>query len=517
MIVVESNIKFLENIFRDEEIKYLHYPCGAENFANTIKETDEKLTMIINIFPFSSPEEYLLGEINELELNNRLSKFGNCVQEMVVWTAKRPRILSIISNFHYLNVKSLKLINSSILNFNQNFEGIADIECLQGFTDDKSDGITALQNYYYTKSIISKASALEVERKLSQAEHTYWHQDLKLLILDLDNTLWPGILIEDGTDVIIDRLENTPKGNAYLLIQKIILRLKNDFGLLLIAVSKNEHDLVQKMFTDSRSLLTENDFVSINASWEAKSVVCKQVLKQVNLLSKNSVFIDDNPYELGEVTSEIKEINTIQFDGNPFKLVQKLSEILQVMQTKTITNEDKNRTELYRLRSLADSAKRSSTKDITFDSGDKLILEPTDRNLPRIKSLLTKTNQFNANKLLAEQICVTSRDFSEYDIFAYRVTDNYGDHGIVAVLGGKFGKQDKFNLDLFVMSCRVFERGIENKLLDDIRIQLGQINKSVSEIRINFTSNGRNLKFLEFVDKYNDVNTYPKIVFQPCK
>jgi len=286
---------------------------------------------------------------------------------------------------------------------------------------------------------------------------------------------------------------------------------------LLVAISKNDPDYVQKMFTDSRLLLAANDFVSINASWAEKPVVCKQVLEQINLLAKNSVFIDDNPYELGEVISEISEINTIQFDGNPYKLAQRLLEILRVMQTKTITNEDKNRTELYRLRSLAVSLERSNTKGKKFDSGDKLILEPTNKNLPRIKSLLTKTNQFNANKLLAEEICATTEDFSEYEIFSYRVTDNYGDHGIVAVLGGRFDKHNNFDLDLFVMSCRVFERGIEDKLLVDIRKRLGQINKSVFEIRINFISNGRNLKFMEFVEKYNDVNTYPNVKFQPCQ
>jgi len=185
MIVIESNIKFLEDFFSGEEIKYLHYPCGAEHFANTIRDNNGKLTTILNIFPFSSPEEYLLGEIEEPELYNRLSKFGNFVQEMKAQTTKRPNIFSIISNFHYLNTNSLTLLKSSILKFNQNFKDIANIVCLQALTDDKSDGITVLQNYYYTKSLISKASSLEVERKLSSMECTSWHKELKVLILDL--------------------------------------------------------------------------------------------------------------------------------------------------------------------------------------------------------------------------------------------------------------------------------------------------------------------------------------------
>jgi FkbH-like protein len=517
MLIVESNVRFLEPCFPDEEIKYLHYPCGAEHFGNIISTTNEKITIILNIFPFASPEEFLLNEISEQVLRERLSSFGEILQSTFRKTSKRLSVLSINSELLHLNMNSSVLLNTLMLEFKKSYDVIADIHMMNSIIDGSSSRAQSLQHYYYSKSILTKEAVAKVKTQISQADEKNWYKDLKILILDLDNTLWPGVLLEEGKERILESLDSTPKGNAFLLIQKIILKLKNEYGLLLVAVSKNELGSVQDFLDDDRLLLSQNDFVSVNASWDHKSIVCSRLLNELNLLAGNAVFIDDNPFELGEVQAQLAEINIIQFDGSPFKLVEQLLSILSTFESKTVNVEDKNRTELYRLRSKSKSINRHKKKGDLDDFGDKIILEPVERYIPRIKSLLTKTNQFTLDKVLAEKICAETNDFSEYQMFPYRVIDNYGDHGIVAILGGVFNKDGCFDVQLFVLSCRVFERGIEVKIINDVRNRLLNLNKKLTKIRINFVESEKNLKFMEFAKKFENLSKTPEVIFVNAK
>jgi FkbH-like protein len=280
----------------------------------------------------------------------------------------------------------------------------------------------------------------------------------KVLVTDLDFTLWSGIIGDDGPAGIAYRAEG--KGYQHFIYQTFLKRLQQD-GVLIAAVSKNDHSVAAAPLDSGDMVIQRADLVALLASWNAKSAQIQSLAEQLNLGLDAFVFVDDNPVELAEVAQHLPSVHCVLFPDSERGLPALLEQLTGLFARTTITTEDRERTALYqrRLQSLVPS--EASGADIgAFLRELNMTLEIHDRSQgdrTRAVQLINKTNQFNINGLRITDEEVAARLASGDRLYTATLTDRAGSHG--EVLAALIDAQGL--LQALVMSCRVFQRRVE--------------------------------------------------------
>jgi FkbH-like protein len=280
----------------------------------------------------------------------------------------------------------------------------------------------------------------------------------KVIVTDLDFTFWHGVLGEDGSDGI----KYLPDGAGYVhfIYQTYLSKLK-DSGVLLCISSKNDADLVEAAFSDNQFAVKYDDFVSIRASYNPKSSEIEKLSHELNIGLQDFVFIDDNPIEIEEVKTALPTVTCIQFPKETVQFSNMMQQIHSLFQISKVTDEDKNRTSLYRRRKMSniDFSNTETNIDEFLKSLEMEIefFERTAADNDRAVQLINKTNQFNSNgNRISKQLCDQMLEGGARLITA-KLKDKNGDHGeILAILIDTDGE-----VVSFVMSCRVFQRQAE--------------------------------------------------------
>jgi FkbH-like protein len=282
----------------------------------------------------------------------------------------------------------------------------------------------------------------------------------KVLVLDADNTLWGGVVGEDGCSGIKIDPVNYP-GAAYWNFQKKIKELK-EAGIVLALVSKNNDDDIVEVFNLIKMPLELNDFTIRRVNWNSKSNNISEIANALNLGLDSFIFIDDNIFEIEQVRSALPDVLCCQYPVQQPEEAVDLVKNIRGLSTWRITNEDALKTKMYadeavrlQLRSNSNSLQEYlQTLDLNLEYGLNRKSE-----IVRITQLINKTNQFN----------LTTRRYSENEVDAimnsdevydFRVVDKFGDMGIVGVCIVK-----KSNIDTFLMSCRALGREVESTML----------------------------------------------------
>lgn len=292
----------------------------------------------------------------------------------------------------------------------------------------------------------------------------------KCLVLDLDNTLWGGIIGDDGLEGIIIGTE-TPQAEAFTEFQRYCKSLK-ERGIILAVCSKNDDDVARSGFTHPDSVLKAEDFASFVANWEPKNVNIRRIASELNIGLDSLVFIDDNPAERAIVRESVPEVSVPEVDGgNVYSYINAI-EINGYFDTVGISDDDRKRSDTYR-----QNAERAKLEHSTANYDDFLAsLEMTAELSPfrdiyfdRIAQLTNKTNQFNLTTkrcTLAEIKAMSTND--KYITLSCRLSDKFGDNGIISLMIGERddAKPEKVNVILWLMSCRVLRRGVENLMMN---------------------------------------------------
>ena len=289
----------------------------------------------------------------------------------------------------------------------------------------------------------------------------------KVLCTDLDNTLWGGVLGEDGADGIVTG--SSFPGNCYLEYQKYLKQLSSR-GILLAIVSKNNEADVREAFrTRSADLAVSlENFVASKIGWNEKSDSIRELAKELSLGLDSVVFVDDNPVECEAIRQQLPEVAVVEAPGlEPWKLVGVLSE-LPLFDTFVVTDDDVNRLNEYKAQAQrAELAGSASSRDEFLASLGIVCMFQSAQEAPlsRAVQLLAKTNQFN----------LTTRRHSAAEIEEFasmaggqavvvRVRDRFGDAGVVGLALAR-NQKDSCIIDSLLLSCRVIGRGIETALL----------------------------------------------------
>jgi FkbH-like protein len=322
--------------------------------------------------------------------------------------------------------------------------------------------------YYLSKCRYSFKGLSFIAIKFKEILDRIYSPAKKVLILDCDNTLWGGVVGEDGVNNL--EIGGDGRGAIFYDFQKSIKRLKNE-GILLCLTSKNNHKDVEEVFNKNKNMLLGlKDFVSIKANWDLKSLNILKIKEELNLGLDSFVFFDDNPFERDLIKKKLTEVCVIDPDDEIANWPEQISNIFEFTKFK-ITKEDSEKTKQYKQRVRFLTDKRLIVNERSFLKMLKLkasLIKINKSNMQRCIQIIQKTNQFNlTNKRFSEVEIKKIIKSSSYRIFMVDVDDKYGKHGLVAIFIIKL--YEKFlHIENIAMSCRVLGRCLENWIIKEI-------------------------------------------------
>lgn len=321
---------------------------------------------------------------------------------------------------------------------------------------------------------------------LSKVVKAIFGKNKKALVLDLDNTLWGGVVGDDGPENL-EIGQETPMGQVYAEFQGYI-KAQKEIGVMLAVNSKNEYDNAIAGLNHPEGTIRPEDFVSIKANWEPKSGNMNAISQELNILPDSLVFVDDNPAEREIVRAQIPGAAAPEI-GTPEQYIRVLDHG-GFFEVTTLSEDDRKRSEMYRA-----NQERSRQQERFADYHEYLLsleMEGTIRPfeavyMARIAQLTNKSNQFN----------LTTRRYTQSDIEGFaadqgyitrygKLADKFGDNGVVSVVIGRVGSMedvtvyrqgerpasgaggDVLHLELWLMSCRVLKRDMEYAMMDSM-------------------------------------------------
>jgi FkbH-like protein len=347
----------------------------------------------------------------------------------------------------------------------------------------------SMQNRLAMRMPYTKTAIEAITMAYAQAIRERYAARKKVIVVDADNTLWSGIVGEDGIEgIAVDRQY---PGLVYRRFQSQLLEMR-EAGLLLALVTKNNRADIEEVFRRREMPLVLDHFSAIRINWEAKSENIRGVAVDLNLGLESLIFIDDNPFELEQVAAALPMVDSYRFDASRVDEALGLLASIEGLKTWSVTAEDKVKAAQYaqeRMRSVA-RADATSLPDYLASLNIRLEIGCNrSAQVKRISQLTNKTNQFN----------LTTRRHSEAEIgrlmetgtvFDVRLVDRFGDMGVIGVV-----IVDGAEIETFLMSCRALGRGIEGAILAHVCERIGR-----ADLMATYRPTGRNLMTAEFYE-----------------
>ena len=338
------------------------------------------------------------------------------------------------------------------------------------------DGIAAWHDpvlWYRAKQEISPSIAPLYGDLVMRIVAAKLGRSYKALVLDLDNTLWGGVIGDDGLEGIVLG-QGSALGEAFIAFQSYARELSRR-GVILAVCSKNDTANATEPFDKHpEMLLKQADIASFVANWSDKAANIRAIATHLNIGLDSLVFVDDNPFERALVRQELPMVAVPEVGDDPASYAQTIADA-GYFEGVAITQEDRERTGQYKGNQLRDALKASATDLPSYlrSLDMELIWRRFDKiGLSRTTQLINKTNQFN----------LTTRRYSEDDVVSVmqdnrsfglqlRLLDRFGDNGIIAIVIGKMQADDDLVIDTWLMSCRVLGRQVEPTTLNLIANQ----------------------------------------------
>jgi FkbH-like protein len=291
---------------------------------------------------------------------------------------------------------------------------------------------------------------------------------VKCVVLDLDNTLWGGIIGDDGIDNI--QLGELGIGKAFTEFQRWIKQLKNR-GILLAVCSKNNESTAREVFEKHPDMLLRlEDITVFIANWENKAANISAIRESLNIGFDSMVFIDDSSFERNLVRELIPDIIVPELPEDPSEYIAYIQH-LNLFESISFTAEDENRTQMYR-----EDFNRTALKKVFLDEDDYLrnlelkmkVEAVNDYNLPRIAQLIQRSNQFNFRTIrYSPEEIKTIAASPNGRCYSFSLEDKHGNYGLISTIILDLDKtQETAFIDTWVMSCRVLNRGVEDFILN---------------------------------------------------
>lgn len=321
----------------------------------------------------------------------------------------------------------------------------------------------------------------------------------KCIVLDLDNTLWGGVVGEEGAQGIA--LSLSGPGAAYVAFQRALLDLKERGVVLAINSRNNPADVLPVIRTHPNMVLREPDFAALRINWQDKVQNMQELSEELRLSLDAMVFLDDDPINRAAMRQALPQVEVPELPHEPAQYTKFLLS-LPYFSVSATTDEDKMRGNFYVTERLRREEEKtySSREEFLKILGIELRVYRNDPSaLARLSQMTEKTNQFNIRKQpLSEDELATRMQDPQMLVFHASVTDRFGEAGIVALAIVR--KEEKvWHIETYLLSCRVIGRGVEEAFLAHIA-QAAAV-EGVRELTIDFVPNEKNAPAAEFVKK----------------
>jgi FkbH-like protein len=347
-------------------------------------------------------------------------------------------------------------------------------------------------------------SQMGMNPRLSKPFAEWWSRKLdeislkrkKCLVLDLDNTLWGGVLGEDGIDGI--KLSGDYPGKAFHYFQEAILELSKSGVILAVCSKNNEEDVLEAWDKNPFMVLKKESFATWRINWTDKATNIKELADELNIGLDSFVFVDDNPTERELIRQSLPMVEVPEFPAQPYELPVFFKDLVdRHFRVYSLTAEDKKKTEQYKANAQRAQAQRSFVDfDSFLESLDiQITIEKANEfNIPRIAQMTQKTNQFNLTTKRYTDADVRSFVDQGWKIWCISVADKFGDNGITGCI-----MVNGDTIDTFLLSCRILGKGIERVFLNKILWLLKE--SGVKTVLAHYAPTAKNAQVKDFFDR----------------
>lgn len=363
-------------------------------------------------------------------------------------------------------------------------------------------------SWYMYKYCLNVKAIPYLANSVARIIKSIYGKNKKLLALDLDNTLWGGVIGDDGIDKIAIGPE-MPTGQIYSDFQLYCKQLKQ-IGVILAINSKNDRENAILGLNHPYAVLHEEDFVSIKANWNNKDANLIELANEMSLGSDSFVFVDDNPVERDIVSKHVSGCVVPQID-KPENYIRYIDEN-GYFETTVFSNEDSNKTEMYKAKAAAQKevAQFRDYDDYLDSLSMKAIFTSFNtNNIQRVSQLTNKSNQFNLTTLRCTESDIEEMSTNNNWItVSAKLIDKFADNGIVSVVAGEI-EEKCLHIRLWLMSCRVLKRTLEDALMDYVIEQAN--NRNLNSIIGYYFPTSKNKMVKEFYKKMGFKKTHEDV------
>ena len=374
---------------------------------------------------------------------------------------------SLSSNYGFSKRSFYRQVNNALTNNRPPFVFVLDVEELAEYLGKRS--FINESAYYLNKSGFDLQYIGYYCDLIARQFEAFAGKARKCLVLDLDNTLWGGVVGDLGYDgVLLD--PNDAEGEAYLAFQRYIVELKNR-GIIISICSKNDEVNAKEPFEKNENMVLKlSDISAFYANWDDKATNIKRISNELNIGTDSMVFFDDNPTERKLINEFLPEVKVINVPEDPALYTRALDREF-VFEWTQLTKEDIGRIETY-----ANNRARNALMETCIDYDDYLInlqmkiecKELSDTDMERFVQLTNKSNQFNLRtRRYSEAEIIGLQNENSYVLLTIKLEDRFSKYGIIGCAILKIDGDTCF-IENWVMSCRVLKKGVENYTIEKI-------------------------------------------------
>lgn len=425
--------KFYDSVASDKINFALNYIEYLNGLFNKIKERSEAKILYLNFV-----------EINDFIFGN----YGNKIESSFIFQLRK------------LNYELMTL---SINQTNVFINDISSLNNQEGLRNSFDAKLFVNNDLVFSLDFLVKVAKNTTDIILSQLGIFK-----KCLILDLDNTIWGGIIGDDGLDKI--QIGDLGIGKAFTGLQIWAKQLKQR-GIILAVCSKNTEHIAKEPFEKHPDMILKLEDISVFvANWDSKVGNIKYIQSVLNIGFDSMVFLDDNPYERGIVKNGIRDILVPELPKDPSEYLGFLKN-LNLFETSTFSEEDIERTKHYQEEAKRVVLKNTHNSEAEYLSSLEMISEMKDfdkYSIPRVAQLTQRSNQFNLRTIrYSENEIMNISTSDEYFTLSFDLKDKFSKYGLISAVILKKDKEHLF-IDTWIMSCRVLKRGMEEFVLNKI-------------------------------------------------
>lgn len=333
-----------------------------------------------------------------------------------------------------------------------------------------SDSLVNWKFYMMSQTLLNPKLAHDFQAWWQRIGQEMDLQRKKCLVLDLDNTLWGGVLGEDGTDGIL--LGGEYPGKAYSYWQRALLELSKNGVILALCSKNNETDVIDAWEHNPHMVLKREHFSAVRINWQDKVTNIRELADELNIGLDSMVFLDDNPAERELIKQMLPQVTVPDFPEKPYMLMPFFKTLVDsYFRIYAVTDEDRAKTEQYRANAMrtAELSRFVDMESYLYSLDIEIDVIPADEhNLPRIAQMTQKTNQFNLTTKRYNEADVKQRLAQGWRVYCMNVIDRFGDNGITGAVFLEPIDDITLRIDSLLLSCRVLGKGIEDAFIKTV-------------------------------------------------